>query len=147
MVKIKESLKAKGVVVTELLGAGLELRQRWEDAFAGHLSAEEKAEIHLHDDADGARGFLWHLFSYERRDCLQAAAASCAFARQPKGVCYLFYQHADDALLLEQATDLSVSDLEHEVDIYAVDSQFTWTYVITHEIGQLGPYFYCRDQK
>lgn len=138
------SPEKQGVVAARLPGAGAELRRRWEDAFASHLGPEEKAEIHLYD-ADGARGFLWHLFSYERRDCLQGSAANCAFASQPKDACYLFYQHADDALLLEQATNLSVTDLGHEADIYAVDSQFTWTYVITHETGQLGPYFCRRD--
>ena len=87
--------------------------------------------------------FLWHVFSYDKRNCLQEEQADIAFNRESKKSCYVFYQHSDDAFILENATALTADDLISEEDIYVVDKEFSWTYVRTHETGLCGPYF-CR---
>jgi hypothetical protein len=54
-----------------------------------------------------------------------------------------FFQHSDFALLLENASTFHTDDLIDEIgtDMYIVDKQFRWTFVLTHETGWLGPYF------
>ncbi|WP_233434072.1 DUF4275 family protein [Geobacillus stearothermophilus] len=45
---------------------------------------------------------------------------------------------------MEDASGLKAADLATEndkIDLYVVDSEFNWTFVMTHESGWLGPYF------
>ena len=118
---------------------GTLLRQQWEDSFAEHLSYKEKEEIHL------PHGYLWHIFSYEKRDCLKEMQANEAFNNVSKNTCYVFYQNSDYALIIENSTLMTASDFVQkddfdEGDIFVVDKDFTWTYVNTHE-SSCGPYF------
>jgi hypothetical protein len=111
-----------------------------ENNFANHISQEEKKSIYLYDDG-GSCGYLWHLFSYEKKDCLKDEQAEKAFNNEPKNSCYVFCQHSDYALVLENASKFTANDLLNETDIYVVDKDFNWTYVKTHETGWCGPYF------
>lgn len=45
---------------------GRYLRKQWENTFANHLSEDEKKAIYLTTKG----GYLWHLFSYNRRERL-----------------------------------------------------------------------------
>jgi len=140
-------LRNKNVKIVEIPKWGAYLRKQWERHFASHLSSEEKRAINLYDSKDVC-GYLWHLFSYEKTWHLEGKDAELAFNSEPKGDCYVFYQHSDYALLLEKASNLKSSDFltKHDIDkmdIYIVDKNFRWTYVQTHESGWLGPYF-CR---
>lgn len=138
--RLTDILKSKKIIVTEIPKWGTYLRKQWEDNFANHMSLKEKEAIHLYDD-DGACGYLWHLFSYKKRDCLQGEEAEKAFNNEHKNDCYIFYQHENTALMLEEADALNVNDLLDESDVYVVDKDFNWTYVKTHETGWCGPYF------
>ena len=89
------SLRSKIVKVTEIDKWGTYLRKRWEDNFANHLSDNEKKSIYLGD-------FLWHVFSYEKRDCLQEQQADIALNRESKKSCYVFYQHSKFSLPLRE---------------------------------------------
>lgn len=133
-------LKNKKIRVKEIPAWGVYLRKRWDEEFAAHLSHREKESIFLYDE-DGLCGFLWHIFSYEKKEYLEKEQAERAFEMEPKGFCYLFYQHFDHALLIENASALYGVDLVDEEDVYIVDKEFTWTFVITHEKGWYGPYF------
>ena len=137
---VVEILKNKKIRAKEIPVWGVYLRKRWDEEFAAHLSHQEKESIFLYDE-NGLCGYLWHLFSYERKECLESDIAERAFDREPKKFCYLFYQHYDDALLIENASALKAADLIDEEDVYIVDKDFTWTYVETHEKGWYGPYF------
>jgi hypothetical protein len=66
---------------------------------------------------------------------LEAEKAEATFNNQLKNNCYVFYQHSDYALILENASMLNTSDLINEQDIYIVDKGFNWTYIQTHETG------------
>ncbi len=136
-----QTLRSKNVNVIERPAWGTYLRKQWENCFAGHLSLEEKKSIYLFND-DGFCGYLWHVFSYEKQDCLRGKEAEREFNNVSKQACYVFYQHSNKALVLEQADALTADDLREEQDVYVVDHDFSWTYVQTHE-SQCGPYF-CR---
>lgn len=141
---IVNRLKDKKIKVREIPGWGSYLRQRWEESFVGHLNEQEKEGIHL-SYSHGACGYLWHVFSYEKRDHLEQEQANQAFNNISKHQCYVFYQHSDYAFVIEDAAFIQVEDfLEKddwdEEDMYIVDKDFTWTYVNTHE-ASCGPYF------
>lgn len=140
MEELFKILKSKKMRITEIDRWGTYLRKQWEHYFVGHLSNKEKNKIFLYDDR-WACGYLWHVFSYKRRECLEGERAEQAFDLEQKGACYIFYQHSDYALLIEDARLLESSDLANEEDVYVVDKGFNWTFVNTHERGWLGPYF------
>jgi hypothetical protein len=133
-------LRNKKVRVREIPRWGTYLRTQWENHFANHLSEDEKKSIYLFD-YNGACGYLWHVFSYEKKGCLKEEQADKAFNKERKSACYVFYQHSDDALIVENASSFTAYDLINEYDIYVVDKEFNWTYVKTHETGWCGPYF------
>jgi hypothetical protein len=81
------------------------------------------------------------LFSYEKKNCLKGEKAEAVFNNQLKNSCYVFYQHSDYALFIENASMLNTDDLINEQDIYIAEKGFTWTYIQTHETGWCGPYF------
>ncbi len=94
-----------------------------------------------------ACGYLWHIFSYEKKKCLVGTEAESAFHNEVKKEFYVFYQHCDDVLLVKDASLLHMDDILCETDnmykgdIYIVDRDFTWTFVKTHEHRWCGPYF------
>ncbi|SCG82437.1 hypothetical protein DW1_0829 [Proteiniborus sp. DW1] len=141
---IYQILQKKKIKVTEAPKWGVFLRKQWEDSFVDHLTTKEKKDIFLLDD-DGFCGYLWHVFSYEKRSCLQGPEAEKAFNNEQKNYCYVFWQHSDYALIIENAKMLNSNDLKEEQDIYVVDKDFKWTYVKTHETLWCGPYFSRRD--
>ena len=104
--EIPNILKNKKIKITEIPKWGTFLRKQWEDNFANHLSFEEKKDIYLWN-----YGFLWHLFSYEKKDCLQGQEAEKVFNNEQKDSCYVFWQHTDYALILENADSLNANDL------------------------------------
>lgn len=138
--QIIDILKSKKIKVIKVPKLGTCLRKQWEDNFANHMSIKEKKAIYLYDN-DGFCGYLWHLFSYEKRDCLEGEAAEQAFNTEKKNACYIFYQHIDDALILKEADTFNANDLLDELDVYVVEKEFKWTYVKTHETELCGPYF------
>lgn len=140
MLDLVLSLRSKKVKVIEISKWGTYLRKQWEDNFASHLSEKEKKSIFLYDQ-NGYCGFLWHLFSYEKRGCFKEEQADIQFNKEPKQSCYIFYQHSDDVFIVENVLSLTADDFINEQDVYIVDKGFKWTYVRTHETGWCGPYF------
>lgn len=140
MMDLVSLLRIKKVRVIEIPKWGIYLRKQWEDNFVNHLSDKEKKSIYLYDE-DGCCGYLWHVFSYERRKYLKEKQADIAFKEQSKQSCYVFYQHTDDAFILENASLLTAEEFVNEEDVYVVDKEYNWTYVKTHETGWCGPYF------
>lgn len=141
-----EVLRKKNMKVREFQKWSVCFRKRWEDNFANHLSYEEKEEIHLYGDKYSC-GYLWHIFSYEKKKCLEGKEAENMFHNEMKKECYIFFQHCDEVLLIKDASLLRMDDILRETDdaykgdIYIVDENFTWTFVKTHEHRWCGPYF------
>ncbi|HDU7439119.1 TPA: DUF4275 family protein [Listeria monocytogenes] len=127
--------------VLEIPKWGRYLRGMWLENFANHLSKQEQKEIYI-------ESFLWHLCSYEKVTCFEREEAIRAFERQIENRCTIFYQFTNEAFLVQNAKNLKMKDLPYEewdwnyTDIYVMDWENKWTFVITHEtdIG-LGPYF------
>lgn len=132
MVHFRQELRVK-----EIPKWGGYLRGKWKENFANHLSTNQKRAIYLQQ-------YLWHLFSYEERKHLAGEEAVSAFLEQKKGKCTIFFQHVDDAYVLEHAASLVLTDLvtDHE-DLYVMDWNGNWTFIITHE-REFGPY-YCKN--
>jgi hypothetical protein len=138
-VKMKDALKKKGMFVKKLSNQGELFRKRWENEFASALSTSQKKKIYMDQ-------FLWHAFSYEKLPCLQGEQAIQAFEQQIKNDCYLLFEHDERVLQLSKCKHLTSADLSKNTnmyleDLYVIDKNFTWTYVITHE-SSCGPYFY-----
>jgi hypothetical protein len=92
--------------------------------------------------------FLWNLCSWEKVACLVKEKAVVAFESQFKKKCTIFYQFTDEAYLVQNAKNLKVKDLPYQEyhgyysDIYIMDWENKWTFVITHETDLgIGPYF------
>ena len=115
-----------------------QLKVRWVDAFA--IDADD-AELGRRVLAEN--NYLWHLFSWELRDCLRGEDAVAAL---PAEDCWLFYCEypPEDEPMARPITAAQAAELARskEGDWYLVDKEFSWTFAHTHE-EQCGPYF-CR---
>jgi hypothetical protein len=139
MFEFVDSLRCKGIKVTEIDSWGQYLRCVWEEQFCSNLNKTDKENIFLNY-------FLWHLFSYHRVICSENEQARTCFNNEIKNSCYVFYQHTDSALIIENAKLMYAKDFDNEDDVYIVDREFRWTYVKTHE-PECGPYFYYNNMK
>lgn len=137
--RLIEKLQNKQAAVWELPGWGAVLRQQWEIKFAPHLTSVDKKAIFMSQ-------YLWHAFSFHRLPCLQREAAVQAFRSVPQKNCYVFFQHSDHALLFEDAGSVEAEEFAQEGDVYIVDREFGWTFVMTHEGQWCGPYYLSADQ-
>lgn len=138
--ELYNQLHQKNISFRVLSGWSPYFHGRWEETFAGHLTVAEKKAIYL-KDIGYYSGYLWHVFSFQKVEHLDRDQAIQAFREQSKNHCYVFYQHSDDVFRIEQGEKLSFDVLQGEEDIYLVDEDFTWTFVITHETETCGPYF------
>ena len=99
------------------------------------------------DDAELGRrvlaenNYLWHLFSWELRECIKDEEAIAVI---PDEDCYLFYcEYApEDEPMARPVTAAEAKAMAQskDGDWYLVDKHFSWTFAHTHEEG-LGPYF------
>ncbi|WP_046180978.1 DUF4275 family protein [Domibacillus tundrae] len=132
-------MRHKELKVVEIPKWGDYLRGQWRQYFAKHLTNEEQKLI-------GMDGFLWHLCSWEKANCLEKEEAIAAFKKQSKTKCTIFYQFINEAYLLNDAKMLTVDELPYirnhmyYGDLYVMDWNFKWTFIMTHE-SDCGPYF------
>jgi hypothetical protein len=123
-----------------------EIKNKWIEVFAGHLTERERIDEIYMDN------LLWHVFSYEKIDCLEGTKARKAFDELKNKEYYIFFEdYIYDCYLLEykdkyfevlDCDKIKAKYFNKEKDIYIVDKYFRWTYVNTHE-SYCGPYF-CR---
>lgn len=116
----------------------------WDELFASSVSVQAKRKAKSYNNQ-----YKWHLFSFDLLKTLKAADARAALNTQAKDSIYLFYQHAEEAYLVKNASLLKAEDLDfdsdmNKADIYLFDPLEKWTYVKTHET-MCGPYFYQKD--
>ncbi|MDP4183200.1 MAG: DUF4275 family protein [Bacillota bacterium] len=115
------------------------IKKTWENSFVPIETNKEK----IHIDC-----MLWHIFSYNVRECEEGEDAINSFKAVLKDSVYIFYQRIDIGYKIDNSIraftfdDLSqfITDFE-TADIYITDKGFNWTFVKTHEDGLLGPYF------
>lgn len=134
---ILNSMEKRGIIKNISTLDSTTLKKKWEIAFAKGLTQDEKKQVYLSD-------FLWHIFSYKKVISMENYEARDAFNKAMKKEVIGFYQHKKDVLHYENAAFLKDTDFDLEDDIYLVDFDFHWTYVVTHEKGQCGPYFFTK---
>lgn len=89
---------------------------------------------------------MWHICSWKAVYCAAKEEAIALFTNQEKDKCTIFYQFIDDAYMVKNAKELTVHDVPYEShnmnrnDIYVMDDNLKWTFIMTHE-EQCGPYF------
>lgn len=128
-----EFMRRHHMIVTDMLNAGHDLRQKWEQAFTDHLSKRDKIKLKK-------MGYLWQLFSSGKRECVERNLAEEAFNHVTKNSLYLFFQHNDHGIKIERASQLTAKVLRQREDMYVVDEKFSWTYVKSSEF-KVGPFF------
>jgi len=131
----EDHLARKGIFFERLTNEvkAASLKQRWLRTFAGDANISGIC----------TEPYMWHIFSFKRVGCYTEEEATKRFHAKRKKVCYLLFQHNDDAYVLKNPQAFTADDLcEHcdYMDVYVVDEFFRWTYVLTHE-GDCGPYF------
>lgn len=129
----QQEIRKRGVVFVPMTRPST-VKANWSRLFAATLSSQEKKSIYY-------EYHKWHIFSYEKEAALTKSKARQAFNRCKKGKVYLFYQHKEEAFLVENSHLLKSSDFDMDSDVYLFDPINRWTYVHTHE-AQCGPYFY-----
>ncbi|TKI53323.1 DUF4275 family protein [Lysinibacillus mangiferihumi] len=132
--EFKQHLSQKGVQISQLIYEENKIINLWDKTFAKNISENLKKEIHYEQ-------FKWHIFSYEKQDCLKKDVAREAFDTISKDELYVMYQGCSFVFLYTNANEVVSKDFDSQQDIYIFDKNFTWTYVHTHE-SMCGPYFY-----
>ena len=131
--RLNEDMNTRGIEFKKSNIESTKLKSMWEDIFTRGLTSKDKEEIYF-------ESFMWHVFSYEKREAKIGSKARQAFNRVKKTEVYVFYQNDDNAFFINNAGLLKASDLDHLDDVYIVDPKMKWTYVHTHE-SQCGPYY------
>ena len=113
-------------------------KARWTKLFASSIPKEKRKEVHFEQ-------YRWHLFSFELLKAFSDDEARAAFDAEPKDSVYLFWQHRDQAYLVENAHLFKAEDFDHDFipfsDFYLFSPEGKWAYIHTHEC-MCGPYFY-----
>lgn len=130
----KKNLLEKGASISTLVEEAVEITEKWDKSFAKNISDDVKENIYYNQ-------FKWHIFSYEKQECLIKEEARKAFDTVFKDELYVMYQGLPMVFLYSKASDLVAKDFDSQQDIYIFDKNYTWTYVHTHE-SMCGPYFY-----
>ena len=131
--RLYEDMKTRGIEYKKSNINSSILKSAWEDKFTNGLTMKDKEEIYFDS-------YMWHIFSYEKREAKIGSKARQAFNRVKKNEVYCFFQNDENAFCIFNAGLLKASDLDHLDDVYIVDSEMKWTYVHTHE-SACGPYY------
>lgn len=96
---------------------------------------------------------MWHIFSYGRSpfQYIEHEAAIDAFNILDKNECYLFFQSSEFGYRIKKSklTSKIISDIIrfHGDDIYILDVDLKWTFIVTHEDPWFGPYLCHADEQ
>ena len=125
---------------------GKQIAEKWLKAFAKDVP-HELLRAHVYEYGN----YLWHIFSWELVECLSGDEARAAFDAQEYDCALSFrsgYSGEDDFLLedISETGKVFSHQLEDIQDVYITASDFSWTYVHTHE-GMCGPYFLKINEK
>ena len=139
MEQLRKTLLKEGISFTTYTKWSTYFRAKWREHFASHLTEAEQTAIHMLPNSKHGH-YLWHLFSYEKRETLEQEDAMNAFHAKDKRKCIIFNQYSDEVLFIENASLIRAEHFPRNDDIYIVDEQFTWSFNVTHETD-IGPFF------
>lgn len=151
-------LQARNIDFRFVLNKEAELEQQWENAFTKSISKSQKRKMAFYQS-------MWNVFSWGKIECLKGQQAIDAFDQQKKGGCYLINAGMQEAIYIPKAGRIKAIDIihtgssscssdrsdheqtafpssaNHLMDLFFVNEDFDWTYVMTHE-EDYGPYFH-----
>lgn len=115
-----------------------DIKEAWDLAFGEAVADRDEV---FYDQ------FRWHLFSYNKLPAKIGDEAREALNRKQSQRLHLFWQNSDDAWEMRNAFDLDAADVDAIAeatykDLYVFDAEGCWTYVVTHEPEQCGPYYF-----
>ena len=115
-----------------------EFYAKWLEHFSAGIS---KRELEKHVLATG--NYLWHVFSWElledNRFLMGDQAREAYDEIDKRGAIYI--EWFEDEKTHDITRNLNTAlDLDKKVEVYVVASDFSWTYIKTHE-SMCGPYF------
>jgi tRNA (guanine-N7-)-methyltransferase len=114
-----------------------EFEKKWIKTFAKNVSKKDLKKRVL-----GRGNFLWHIFSWDLVPCKVGDEARKAFDRITNKNCLSIQMWIDEELQ-EVNPNCKSADFDYIQELFIVDSNFKWTYVVTHEGDLCGPYFSC----
>ena len=118
------------------------LVRRWLSV-SGQIVPKEIMENHVTTDGN----HMWHIFTWGNVPCLEGDAARAAFDSLQDCEGIQFYGGYDcniKRVSIRKKRTAKALDRERYTDIYIVATDFSWTYVHTHE-PEFGPYF-CQKE-
>lgn len=84
--------------------------------------------------------YLWHIFSYGSTKSIQGEEATQEYLKQWKTKVLIFNEPQQYLIeCIDSIPEIEMDDFFD--DIYIVHSNMKWTYVIPHEIPDIGPFF------
>lgn len=84
--------------------------------------------------------YLWHIFSYGSSKSIEGENATLEYLNQRKTNILIFNE--PQQYLIECINSIPRIEMDDFFDdIYISHSNMKWTYVIPHEIPEMGPYF------
>ncbi|MBE6655955.1 MAG: DUF4275 family protein [Ruminococcaceae bacterium] len=118
-------------------------QERFLNAFAPDLTNHERRKFCI--DWKG-RGYLWHLFSNSLVPCFAGDKARDAYdvANKTDALQIQYdYGLGDEIMLPLSPSYVTASKVDQYgyTEFYIIGKDFSWCYVITHELDSCGPYF------
>lgn len=113
--------------------------KEWLYHFANHVSKSL-----LRKKVIGRGNFLWHIFSWEiidKDEYLMGDSARKEFDKVDKFEAKYFSLWEDNPSLKLLEKEMNSEYIDKFSEIYVVASDWSWTYIKTHE-EDCGPYFY-----
>ncbi|MCF6352072.1 MAG: DUF4275 family protein [Cyclobacteriaceae bacterium] len=99
-----------------------------------------KKKFIANKDAPHLNEYLWHIFSFRSTKSIEGELATKEYLNQWKSTVLIFNE--DREYLIECVNSIPKIEMNESFDdIYITHSNMKWTYVITHEIPDIGPFF------
>ncbi len=84
--------------------------------------------------------YLWHIFSYGSTRSIEGENATKEYQKQWKTNVLIFNE--SQQYLIECINSIPKIEMDNFFDdIYIAHSNMKWTYILPHEIPEMGPYF------
>jgi Domain of unknown function (DUF4275) len=125
--KIEFELVSSGYDPSNQSAISLTVR-KWKDKFIGD---------HKAPDMDR---HMWHIFSFEKMDCSNGDSAKKELMNQYASDILIFNERQQFLIRCSRALPI-IEMNDFSDDIYLCHHNMKWTYVIPHEIPDIGPFF------
>ena len=106
-----------------------EMKQKWISEFCASLTEEDQKRCHMDQ-------FMWHAFSYKMLEpILEGDVAKNQFDNIKKNDVYMFSENGKKVyrLYLPEKFKCYMLRLIYSEDVYFVDSEFKWTFILPHD--------------